>query len=100
MSLQSVTYTAAVSASIRKSGIIRPLPSGTPAGRRGVRVSRSLFHVNVEIDLGTRSETKAAAEEITGALIEDGWAVADGDTLDEPGIYVRWIHVTKKDQEG
>lgn len=69
------TYTAAVSAASRKSGIIHPLPSGTPRDRKGVRVHRGGHEVSVQVELPLRRRTSETADAIEKVLTEAGYPV-------------------------
>lgn len=79
---------AVVSSTLRRAGI-RPLPSGTPRGREGVRVSRgvggaTIAHVSVLID-STR-ERKSLTDDVAAALTAAGYNVERGNDDAEYGF--------------
>lgn len=85
------SFAAAVSRTLREAGM-RPLPSGTPRSREGIRVSRTSLpataYVSVDVDLPRKAARMAA--DVAEVLTEAGYAVeacerAEGDA---PAFYV------------
>lgn len=70
------SFAAAVSATLRRQGL-RPLPSGTPLARQGVRVRRGPLpgtaSVHVDIEMPRRAARIAA--DIAEVLAEAGYTV-------------------------
>lgn len=85
------THAAAVSAAIRKSGIIRPLPSGTPRDRKGVRVERGGSEVSVQVELPLHRRTSEAADAIEKVLTDAGYPVRR--TVWDHPEYLTYVHV-------
>jgi hypothetical protein len=82
---KSRTSPATVSAAIRKAGL-RPLPSGTPVTRQGVRVSRSGLPgvVRVLADYDGEGKARRTASDLAEVLTDAGYDVeksASGSSL-------------------
>lgn len=88
---------AAVSRALRAGGL-RPLPSGTPRSREGVRVSPSVFEtVSVVVSIDAPRQCARVAADVEEVLADAGYTVetqARGD--DSGGIYL--YRVSRADQ--
>lgn len=89
-------FAAAVSRKLREGGI-RPLPSGTPITREGVRVSRSPVAdtARVAIDLDAPSASRRMADAVEEILVGAGYAVDRRETTDTDGAVYRSFYVSK-----
>ena len=63
-----------VSRALRRAGF-RPLPSGTPRTREGLRVSRAATHVVVLVDLDSASAAARATDDVFDTLAAKGYVV-------------------------
>lgn len=69
------SFAAGVSRALTKQGL-RPLPSGTPITREGVRVGRfSDTRASVRVDIDAPVRAKRTADDIAEALAAAGYAV-------------------------
>lgn len=68
------SFASAVSRRIRED-VMRPLPSGTPRGREGVRVSGHLQGASVAVDIDLPGKAARIADAITEALTAAGYTV-------------------------
>ena len=75
-----MTSASAVSRALRVGGL-RPLPSGTPYTREGLRVSRSLQRVRVVADLDSEARAAELATLAAAILSEAGYTI---DPTDQP----------------
>lgn len=93
-----MTNAAAVSRAIRSAGF-RPLPSGTPRHREGVRVEKSVLgSVNVTVDTGSSSRNDRLRYQIADALVLAGYEV-DSRTVKLDQIYsIASLSVTRSTQ--
>lgn len=75
-STNAASFAAGVSRTLRANGL-RPLPSGTPIDREGVRVSRGHAdnRASVRVDIDLPRKALRYADDIEEALTEAGYTV-------------------------
>lgn len=66
-----MTNASSVSRTLREGGL-RPLPSGTPAHREGLRVKRGLGYVVVAVSVDSAREQAALADDAHDILVRAG----------------------------